>query len=295
MNESGEMTMNFSEETQTQTAEPVAIDVENTTQSVDLITTSDEGKDPEDKVSKDADTPQADPLENSPADKPETEKEASSETADPIEEETQKAEEEFKKLFEKMSERDREILMKYLSSSEDGDNELEDQKDVKFIDSLADLKRLLVILIALFAMLIFKDFIGSDKEPEEKEEDQTGEENEFFGKNLSLPGEPPEGEENEELAKRIYGEERGDSKKSWENFRKEVDDIKTPSFGELMCKVLSANDRNSVKGIKIKPEETGNSVESNTKKLLRNFAKKQLANMKKEAAAQNRAKLALAA
>ncbi len=179
-----------------------------------------------------------------------------------LDEKNQRLKELFEELMDEMSPRDKSTLMDYLNNAEDlseiFENDGKDEK-TKIIDSLAELTRLIAIIAALISMLIFH--------PQEK----------YSGKDLGLPDDPPDSKvnDNEEVAKALYGDE-GDKKKSWSNFRNSVAGLQDLSFGQFMAAVLTANDKNPVRGINIK--EKGN---SRAKKLLKNLAQK---NMKKQKA-----------
>lgn len=178
------------------------------------------------------------PGENKPADS--VKKELKNPKEEPIQEAnteeqplTEKREEifeVFKKLGEHLSAETKEqIFDEYLSELLSVDKKT--NQHAQLVDTFADMVRVLKLMFALIILQI------------------TNPKDVYSGKDLNLSNNPPEGEDkNSQLTKLINGQ---DSRESWENFRKEVDGIENVSFSELMSRVLAANEKNSVKRLRL--------------------------------------------
>lgn len=139
------------------------------------------------------------------------------------------------------------LLADYLNDDKEQDN------PNKFEDTFAELTRLVMLILTLLMLLI-----TSDKTT-------------FSGKDLNLPETPPEGAEDNPLTKLINGK---DSKESWNAFRKEVENIKDEiPFSDFMSLVLAANERNSIKKLKLKNKYAKNSIFSKARRRLQGARK----------------------
>ena len=130
-----------------------------------------------------------------------------------------------------MDSRTRKNLLESLK--EDTVNEQEEEKPT-LVESLAELTRLLAVLAALFALMIFQQ---KDK---------------YSGRDLTFSNEPPEVDDNDPVGRLTFGE---DNQKSWKKFTEEVGKLPEMSFSEFMNKVLEANARNTARSFKLKRKE----------------------------------------
>lgn len=164
----------------------------------------------------------------------------------------------YKKLLEHMDEKDKLILLQFISipeTIENIENIFNDKEEDNYVNSLPELTRLLIILFALFALLIFN---------------QDLEKTTFSGKDLNLPFDPPEGKEIEQIAKNRFPGENQD--KSWARFIEQVNKLENLPFGEFMSAVLMANEKNVVRNIFMNKENKGTKFK--TKKFLLNLFNK---------------------
>ena len=149
---------------------------------------------------------------------------------------TDKIREHVDKLGEHLDKDAKQELMDAYLSELLGEDKKKD-KGEKFVESLAEMMRLLILMIKLL-------MIASKPNPTGK----------YSGKDLGLSDSPPEGNDPNPLTKLLDGE---DSHESWAKFKDEVEKIENVPFSELSKFVLEANSRYSKKQFKPKKSKEG--------------------------------------